>query len=789
MAKITLAAYKQLVETQGRALLNVIQSVAMGNLDVEVEVPEGIDVLADLAVGIQMMIDDLRDMMRSETHSRLIERQSRALLSVVQSVALGNLDVAIDVPEGVEELSELAVGIEMMVDDIRTMLQEQERARAEIEASRQQLETTLEEMRAVQQRYVQQEWSDYAATTPGYVHTVAADTPQPLVGDTVPETWLEVLNAALARGAAVVTDEGEAARTLALPITWAGETIGVLGLNRQAAAVWSTEDMAVVEEIVEQVGWALENQRLFEEALRARSLLSKQVRELDCLNDIGRKIAESPPIPELLQWTAGRIPQAMQHADICLALIEYGGRFHGDIEAVDCSRQMVSGMRIGDELIGRVVVAYREDDGAQAPHFLDSESTLIGDITRRLTGNIENQRLLEQTQLRARHEQALLQITAAIGSSEDLNDVLSALPGVVESLRQLAPLDAVSVATYTPGENEVTIYTISTGVEEGDAADLVSADHVSADRDGVTVPLEGSGPGWVVMHERPWRQDDIRKKPAFAEDMHLVADGIVSRLILPLRFGDRIIGALNLMSEQAAAFTPDHVAFLTQVANQLAQVIDRARLLASTRAALAAEAETRRSYERREWETYLQEHRRVRQNTFVYDRGEVNLAPDFWRPEMLRALREITLVTSTQAGASTASVERTSRPTDGGADKRVGLAIPIEMRGQVIGVLGVEDPEGEWHSSADHLALIQSVAQQLGQALESARLLEATQRRAAREERTREIIDNIRSAPTIEDAVKRAVQEIAHVLNASEMVARLGPENLLASPEEGETYE
>ena len=789
MAKMTFETYKNLVETQGRALLDVIQSVAMGDLDVEVEVPPGedspgIEVLSDLAVGIQMMVDDLRDMVRNETQSRLIERQSRALLSVVQSVALGDLDVEIDVPEGVEELSELAIGIEMMVDDIRAMLEEQERARAEIEASHQQLETTLAEMRAVQQRYVQQEWSGYAATAPGYVYTVDADAPQPLAGEALPETWEATLNAALKRGETVVTgEEDETARALALPITWAGETIGVLGLSRQAAATWNDEDMAVVNEIVEYVGWALENQRLFEEALRARSLLSKQVRELDCLNDIGRKIAESPPIPELLQWTAERIPQAMQYADVCLAVIEYGGRFYGDIDAVDLSRQMVAGMRIGDELIGRVLVAYREADDAQATHFLDSESALLGDVSRRLTGYIENQRLLEQTQMRAIHEQTLLEIGAVIGGSEDMDAVLSALPGIIESLRELAPLDTLSLATYTPGENEVTVYNVSAATA-GDAAD-----RISLDRSGVNLPTEGSGPGWVVTHERPWQQDDIRKRPAFAEDMHLIADGIVSRLILPLRSGDRIVGALSVMSQQPAAFTSDHVAFLTQVSNQLAQAIDRARLLASTRAALAAEAETHRSYEQREWETYLQEHRKLRQNTFVYDQGEVTLAPDFWRPEIQRALRDVALVTSAQMRNGAEPQDRLGHLADSDADKRVGLAIPIEMRGQVIGVLGVEDPEGKWRSSADHLALIQSVAQQLGQALESARLLEDTQRRAAREERTRRITDNIRAAPTIEEAVKRAVQEIGRVLNASEMVARLGPENRLLSREEGDAHE
>ena len=60
MGESTLGEYKQLVEEQAQALLGVIQSVALGNLDVEVELPEGVQVLSELAVGLEMMIDHLR---------------------------------------------------------------------------------------------------------------------------------------------------------------------------------------------------------------------------------------------------------------------------------------------------------------------------------------------------------------------------------------------------------------------------------------------------------------------------------------------------------------------------------------------------------------------------------------------------------------------------------------------------------------------------------------------------------------------------------------------------------
>jgi len=73
-----------------------------------------------------------------EEYRRMVERQTRALMDVIQSVALGDLDVLVESPpegEGVEVLSELAVGVEMMVDDLREMLAERERAVAKMEAA------------------------------------------------------------------------------------------------------------------------------------------------------------------------------------------------------------------------------------------------------------------------------------------------------------------------------------------------------------------------------------------------------------------------------------------------------------------------------------------------------------------------------------------------------------------------------------------------------------------------------------------------------------------------------
>jgi GAF domain-containing protein len=67
-------------------------------------------------------------------------------------------------------------------------------------------------------------------------------------------------------------------------------------------------------------------------------------------------------------------------------------------------------------------------------------------------------------------------------------------------------------------------------------------------------------------------------------------------------------------------------------------------------------------------------------------------------------------------------------------------AAPLTVRGEVVGALGVfDDPQRPL--SADELALLQEIIEQGSLALESARLYQDTQRRAAREQLVGEVRD------------------------------------------------
>ena len=250
-------------------------------------------------------------------------------------------------------------------------------------------------------------------------------------GHKLPVGGTLLLSSCVAQGkASVALDVEKAARyenpylpetrsEMALPLLSRGRAIGAMTIQSAQPAAFSQDDITTFQTMADQLANAIENAVLFDESKQARLLLDKRVRGLDCLNDIGRKLEETVPLPNFLQWVTERIPPVMQYPDLCVVAIEYRGQVYGVPEALALPRQMVQGLRIGGELVGRLCVAYTEEH-----EFLDEESALLGDIARRVNSYIENQRLLSETQARARREQILREITARVRSSMDPDTVM-----------------------------------------------------------------------------------------------------------------------------------------------------------------------------------------------------------------------------------------------------------------------------------------------------------------------------------------------------------------------------
>lgn len=110
------------------------------------------------------------------------------------------------------------------------------------------------------------------------------------------------------------------------------------------------------------------------------------------------------------------------------------------------------------------------------------------------------------------------------------------------------------------------------------------------------------------------------------------------------------------------------------------------------------------------------------------------------------------------------------------------LVAPIKVRGTVIGALGLQEAAVDRNWSDDDVALVETVADQVAQAVEAARLYDEARTRAQREQLATEIAGKIRSAPDIDGILRTAVCEIRRALGVSHGIIRLGTEMHLRPP-------
>jgi GAF domain-containing protein/HAMP domain-containing protein len=226
-----------------------------------------------------------------------------------------------------------------------------------------------------------------------------------------------------------------------------------------------------------------------------------------------------------------------------------------------------------------------------------------------------------------------------------------------------------------------------------------------------------------------------------------------SEAALPLRSRGQVIGAITVQSEQANAFDETNISVLQSMADQLAVAIDNARLFAASQQALEAERRAYTLQSRLSWEAWLKA--QTNYSLRATERG-VSRTELVWQPEMDHALKR----------NKTVATEKN-------------LAIPIRVRGIVIGALNVThdiqgNAKGQW--TPDEIAFLESVVEQLGIALDSARLYTETQQRAEQERLVSKATGRMRESLDIETVLRTAIDEIYQALNLENLVIQLSPQ-------------
>jgi GAF domain-containing protein/HAMP domain-containing protein len=387
----------------------------------------------------------------------------------------------------------------------------------------------------------------------------------------------------------------------------------------------------------------------------------------------------------------------------------------------------------GGNLDERVELEWADEFGRLGAAFNEMADRLQASYSELEREVAERTADLEQ---RSSQLEAAAQVAREAASMLDLQDLLSE---VVTLISQRFGFYHVGIFLIDPANKWAELQAASS---EGGQRMLARGHRLAVGHEGIV--------GYVTDQGEPRIALDVGIDAQFFDNPDL--PDTRSELTMPLRARGQIIGALDVQSREAGAFTSGDVTVLQTLADQVALAISNARLFQQVQESLEAERRTRGHLDREAWRELFRTQPALGGR---YDPQGI-LPPDGQlRGVLMRALEERKVVAE----------EGQASP---------GLAVPLQVREQVIGVVDARKPReaGEW--TDEEISLLQTLVDQLGVALDGARLHQDTQRRALREQMVAEITARMRETLDVDTVLQAAIHEMGMALDLAKVEVRLG---------------
>ena len=386
------------------------------------------------------------------------------------------------------------------------------------------------------------------------------------------------------------------AACVAVPIAWGERLLGVLNVLDDAPRAFSPTDIALLERFTPLAAAALEQTRLLEEE-RARW------REAETLRQAGATITETLDPNERLERILEQLGRVVPYDSASIQLLQndqleiVGGRGFAEPAAIIGHKLPVPGdnphtaivvyrkpvimadaraayalfsqpthdhirswlgapLIVRDRVIGMLAV-----DSAKPAHFNEEHVRLVTPFANQVAVAIENARMFEATRRNAQE----LQITGEILRSLNATpDIVQAFPAIAAGLQALTGCQRASLALLD---------------EKAEGFIMVALDRPRPELTvGATVPFAATACCADILAGRPHLTPDLAAELVFPGEQQLYRAGYRSRINLPLRAGDRILGALNLAWSQPAGYREANLALLGQIADAVALALERSRL-------------------------------------------------------------------------------------------------------------------------------------------------------------------------------------------------------------------
>ncbi|MBN1657768.1 MAG: GAF domain-containing protein [Anaerolineae bacterium] len=376
---------------------------------------------------------------------------------------------------------------------------------------------------------------------------------------------------------------------------------------------------------------------------------------------------------------------------------------------------------------------------------------------RRLREALEQERADLEAQVRRRTVDLTRRNVALQAAAQVARDAARIQPGGTRGLEQVIEETAILIS------DAFGYYHCGIFVVEGEWAVLRAVSSKEGEAmlaEGHRLPVRAGAEGGVVGSAAASGEAhvalDVGRDAVYFDNPHLPQTR--SEVAVPLRVGGPegprgVIGVLDVQSHKAAAFDEGDVAVLQTLADQIALAMVNMRLVQDLQQSVEAERRAYGELSREGWRALLAQ-RKIEER---YDPMGVLAGDGAWRE-----------------GARRAAVEE--RPISETVGDLPALAMPVRVRGQVIGVLDARKPAGTGDWTEQEQALLETLSDQLAVALDGARLFQETQERAARDRLISEMTARMRESLDIRTVLETAANELYDQLGLEKVAIYLSAE-------------
>lgn len=387
---------------------------------------------------------------------------------------------------------------------------------------------------------------------------------------------------------------------MALPLKSRGRLIGVLDVHSVKDTIFTSEDVATLQTMADQLANAIENARLYREA-------GRHVEELTALHNIDVAITSTLNLNEVLRIIYEQVSELIEVATFHVALYdedkatlncslviergkylppsavkcnfeEEGGFVKQAIRAQEAvwiddlsadERAREDGLSLEKAIVGRgmrslmmlPLVAREQVIGiiaAQSPEpgaFGADDRQLFSDIAHQAAIAITNARLYEEAEQRLAEAMLIQEVMVAAASTLDFDQVLER---TIKALHRAKGFDRLGFLLPDEQDEILVPHPSLVGFEEEASGILIQGSLVGrVYRAGYPMLIREQPDGFTY----PGRSPDTR-----------------AALAVPVRIGDRIAAVLCAESPQEGAFGEDEMRLFTTVAGQLGVMLENARL-------------------------------------------------------------------------------------------------------------------------------------------------------------------------------------------------------------------